>query len=577
MIDGRGVGAPVLAITFDDGPSEETTPLILDTLRSHDARATFFVLGKHAAEHPELVRRIAREGHEIGNHGWSHGILVFASRRQIAREFMKLGHLLDRLGLPPARVVRVPHGFRNPFVNRVATGFGYRVAGWSAGVFDTAKPGSDVIARRAISALHPGCVLLLHDADGNGDDHRRQTAEALPAILEAATRRGLRTVGMSEIVALTPQRRAARVRSIAAALLAAAVVTVAFIRIDRSAITDTLEVFRSISVSLVVAALVANVLSVIFKAGVWKAALDSLPGGIPVRYRQVLPATFIGFLLNTVLVARIGEVGRVVVLRRRLLFDRGTAPSSPEVAATLVAEQVVLGATLLGILVGTALTVTNLPKQLVTAVLAFAAVIAGLVLVIVLVEVLARSRRAKGTSGPPRGGSISAWSRFRHNAGAVLTAASRGQRLFRNRRRAVFAIAAGTASWAAQMAGIWLTIVAFGFDEHRLGATAVVFLASNVVGLIQVTPGNVGVFQFAVAGALTSTYGISQASALSFAIGLQVIEVAVGAGIGLVFLSIEGLSIGDLRRSISRAESESAGDIWAPPPLVAERSRLQGT
>ncbi len=107
----------------------------------------------------------------------------------------------------------------------------------------------------------------------------------------------------------------------------------------------------------------------------------------------------------------------------------------------------------------------------------------------------------------------------------------------------------GRRSWL----GIWLTLRAFGIDSHTLGAAAAVFVASNVVGLVQITPGNVGVFQLAVALALRVSYGVDQTTAITFGIGLQVIEVALGAGLGFVFLSLEGLSFGEVRRGMSAA------------------------
>ena len=83
------VTEPVVAITFDDGPSPDTTPKVLDALRMDGARATFFVLGKHAERYPEVVERIVREGHEVASHGYDHSILTFASRREITRQLQR--------------------------------------------------------------------------------------------------------------------------------------------------------------------------------------------------------------------------------------------------------------------------------------------------------------------------------------------------------------------------------------------------------------------------------------------------------------------------------------------------------
>ena len=118
VVDGRRVRRDVVALTFDDGPSPDTTPRVLDILRAEGVRATFFVLGKHAERHPEIVERIVREGHELGNHGYDHGILAFAGATQVHRQLQRTERLLRRAGGPPVRVFRAPHGFRSPFVAR---------------------------------------------------------------------------------------------------------------------------------------------------------------------------------------------------------------------------------------------------------------------------------------------------------------------------------------------------------------------------------------------------------------------------------------------------------------------------
>ena len=149
VVDGKRIRRDVVALTFDDGPSLETTPRILEILRAEGVRATFFVLGKHAERHPELVEQIVRDGHELGNHGYDHGILAFAGATEVHRQLQRTERLLRRAGGPPVRVFRAPHGFRSPFVARTARRLGYITCAWSAGVFDTAKPGADVIVARS--------------------------------------------------------------------------------------------------------------------------------------------------------------------------------------------------------------------------------------------------------------------------------------------------------------------------------------------------------------------------------------------------------------------------------------------
>jgi peptidoglycan/xylan/chitin deacetylase (PgdA/CDA1 family)/uncharacterized membrane protein YbhN (UPF0104 family) len=574
VVDGAGVHEPVVAITFDDGPSPDTTPRVLDALRAADAHATFFILGRHAEQHPEIVQRIAREGHEIANHTYGHGILVFASQRDITRELLRTHRLLLESGTRPPRLFRAPHGFRNPYVVRVARRLGYRVVGWTKGVFDTARPGADVIAERSRKALRPGAILLLHDADGNGDGDRSQTADALPQILRDVQEAGLRTVTVSELARLAPERRTSWKRIALVIAGVAVIVTIIFQRTDRQQIIDAWEIFKTLSVPLVIAALIANFGSVWFKGVVWKASLDTIPNHPPFRYRQVIPAIFVGFLLNAALVARLGEVGRMFVLRRRVQKDEGVTIPMPTIAGTVVMEQIILGITLVAFVVLMIVLLPNVPHQIVDGVVALTGAVVALVIGVIGVELLARWRRRRR---PTRGhAATSGWRSFLRSADAVLHGMASGLELLRSPRRAAFSLGAGLLSWALQVFGIWLTLRAFEIDSHTLGAAAAVFVASNVVGLVQITPGNVGVFQLAVALALRVSYGVDQTTAITFGIGLQVIEVALGAGLGFVFLSLEGLSFGEVRRGMSAvAIEDSEGTVRMPrlAPTRAERRR----
>jgi peptidoglycan/xylan/chitin deacetylase (PgdA/CDA1 family) len=192
-----------IALTFDDGPGPSTAA-VLDALRDAGARATFFVLGRQAAEHPDLVRRIANEGHELASHGYDHGILVFRGPAHVADQLRRTEQAIAAAAGSHAlsRLFRAPHGFRGPATALAVTRAGYRVAGWTTGVFDADEPGADVIAARVARDLAPGSIILLHDADGwRPEASRHQTADALPAICATARARGLQPVTLSELVA----------------------------------------------------------------------------------------------------------------------------------------------------------------------------------------------------------------------------------------------------------------------------------------------------------------------------------------------------------------------------------------
>jgi peptidoglycan/xylan/chitin deacetylase (PgdA/CDA1 family) len=181
----------VVALTFDDGPNPDATPLILETLAEKGVRATFFVLGSHAERWPELVRRISHEGHQLGNHGYFHRKLQFKSPFYVSRD-IRLGiRAIKRAGAPAPKYFRAPHGFRSPWTTPIASSYGERTVGWSLGVWDSDKPGVDEIVRRTLEGVSPGAIVLLHDGDGyNPDGDRMQTAAALPLIIDRLKEEG---------------------------------------------------------------------------------------------------------------------------------------------------------------------------------------------------------------------------------------------------------------------------------------------------------------------------------------------------------------------------------------------------
>ena len=194
---GRALGrlprgsSPQVALTFDDGPNPDATPRVLDVLAGAGVRAAFFLLGTHVERWPEIARRIAAEGHAVGNHGYHHRRLHLKGPAYVELD-IALGTecITAATGVAP-RYFRAPHGFRNPWVGRCANAHGQRIVGWTLGVWDSDRPGADVIARRVLQGTRDRTILLLHDGDGYdpaGD--RTQTSAALPAIIE-----GLRASG----------------------------------------------------------------------------------------------------------------------------------------------------------------------------------------------------------------------------------------------------------------------------------------------------------------------------------------------------------------------------------------------
>lgn len=173
------------AITFDDGPNPEATPRILDALKEQNVKAAFFILGSHAERWPHLVKRIVDEGHQVGNHGYFHRKLQFKSPAYVKRDLTLGKNAIESASGVSPSFFRAPHGFRNPWVSPIAKSLGERTVGWSLGVWDTDRPGADVIVQRTVEGTRAGSIILLHDGDGYdalGD--RSQTAEAVPRIID---------------------------------------------------------------------------------------------------------------------------------------------------------------------------------------------------------------------------------------------------------------------------------------------------------------------------------------------------------------------------------------------------------
>ncbi len=175
---------PALALTFDDGPDTEETPRVLDLLAAHGARATFFMVGKRAAAHPELVERVAAAGHAIANHSWDH------------TSFLHLDGAGRRDQLLRTAAALAPHAtplFRPPFGEQSVRSLldvrraGYRVIAWDVVPEDWRDDADELLVARTLRRLRRGSIVLLHDSLYRTEDaryrDRKPMREALAALL----------------------------------------------------------------------------------------------------------------------------------------------------------------------------------------------------------------------------------------------------------------------------------------------------------------------------------------------------------------------------------------------------------
>jgi peptidoglycan/xylan/chitin deacetylase (PgdA/CDA1 family) len=190
-----------ISLTFDDGPNEPYTSQILDTLQKFKVKATFFVVGENAEVFPETLRKEIEEGHEIGNHTYDHSVLPLKSPWSVRRQVKKTSRLIENAAHVQPRLLRTPHGWRNPWVKFIAKKEGLTLVSWTHGVWDTDHPGTELIVRRALRGLKNGCVFLFHDGRGTerGVDSS-QLVEALPIIISEAKNRAFKFLTLSEMM-----------------------------------------------------------------------------------------------------------------------------------------------------------------------------------------------------------------------------------------------------------------------------------------------------------------------------------------------------------------------------------------
>lgn len=180
-------------LTFDDGPDPQWTPRILDILAEAAVPATFFVVGRFALRYPGLVRRMIADGHEVGNHTWSHRhpwtMAMNAARREVRDGAAAIA---DILGQPP-RWFRPPHGRLRGCMVEEARALGQAVVLWSLSAVDWGPWASAAGIAARLDAVRGADIVLLHDGRG-GINRPWRTAEVLPAFLDRLHRRDLRPV-----------------------------------------------------------------------------------------------------------------------------------------------------------------------------------------------------------------------------------------------------------------------------------------------------------------------------------------------------------------------------------------------
>lgn len=197
----RGVGDRLIALSYDDGPSPANTPILLDLLRNSDASATFFVVGSEVAGNEQLIARVLAEGHELGNHSFTHSDPLDLDGSGLREEIERCGEAISRSG-QRARLFRPPYGKRPSAAARICAGLGMQTVLWSIDSGDSRSFAVEKLVAEVVRRARPGDIVLMHD----GGEYRPRTIEATRRILSELTERGYSFVTVSQMLAAAATR-----------------------------------------------------------------------------------------------------------------------------------------------------------------------------------------------------------------------------------------------------------------------------------------------------------------------------------------------------------------------------------
>jgi peptidoglycan/xylan/chitin deacetylase (PgdA/CDA1 family) len=188
-----------VALTFDDGPSPDTEG-ILDVLAKYNLSATFFMVGREVESFPGIAQRVLAEGHEVGNHSYSHPSYLFQRASQTHAQIRRAQSVIaETIGVRP-QMARPPYGVRTPAYFRAARALDLQTVQWDVAGFDWKRITPRQIADNVLRKAQPGSIILLHDGDSAGKNTRKNTVDALPLIIKGLRDRDLQIAPLSQLL-----------------------------------------------------------------------------------------------------------------------------------------------------------------------------------------------------------------------------------------------------------------------------------------------------------------------------------------------------------------------------------------
>lgn len=197
----NGPSTKKVALTFDDVPDPRFTPQVLDVLKKYNVRATFFIVGSRAEKHPDLVKRIVKEGHMVGNHSYNHPEFSKLSMNAFRKQILHTGDIIQRLAGYTPKMIRPPYGDINEEQLRWAAKQHYSIVNWNVDSLDWKGLSKEQVKDNILSAVKPGSIVLQHAGGGVGSN-LNGTIKALPEIIEELRNRGYELVTLDEMLGL---------------------------------------------------------------------------------------------------------------------------------------------------------------------------------------------------------------------------------------------------------------------------------------------------------------------------------------------------------------------------------------
>jgi len=199
-------GSKQISLTYDDGPNDPHTLKLLDVLAKHSVRATFFMIGRYVQQRPDIARAVAQAGHVIGNHTFTHPLLIFESEPQTRTQLLQCRSALqDAIG-EHSNLFRPPFGGRRPATLSVARELGLQTVMWNVTGYDWNAPPAAVIEKKVARQMRGGDVILLHDGGHRTmGANRAQTVIATDNLVQRYRDQGYEFVTVDEMKAVSRQ------------------------------------------------------------------------------------------------------------------------------------------------------------------------------------------------------------------------------------------------------------------------------------------------------------------------------------------------------------------------------------